>query len=186
MSDFEPTPVESITIGAVGAPGSRMFLLQARSEGELVTLIIEKAQAVAIGRGCYDLLIHRGRVDMVRALIGEGGIIADDPGFAERMALVEDEPLWRVGDMALGFDEEKSLALVVCKEWAEDDDELEDLDSAEARFWLSEAQVAALGVHAMSVAAQGRPLCPICGLPLEEDGHVCPAANGHSPSFTEN
>ena len=25
----------------------------------------------------------------------------------------------------------------------------------------------------------GRPACPICGRPMDPDGHVCPRSNGH-------
>ena len=29
------------------------------------------------------------------------------------------------------------------------------------------------------IVAAGRPPCPLCGLPLDTDGHVCPRQNGH-------
>jgi len=29
------------------------------------------------------------------------------------------------------------------------------------------------------VVAAGRPPCPLCGLPLDPDGHVCPRQNGY-------
>jgi len=29
------------------------------------------------------------------------------------------------------------------------------------------------------VVAQGRPVCPLCGQPMDPDGHFCPRANGH-------
>jgi uncharacterized repeat protein (TIGR03847 family) len=33
--------------------------------------------------------------------------------------------------------------------------------------------------HAEELVAAGRPPCPICGQPLDPDGHVCPRSNGH-------
>ena len=33
--------------------------------------------------------------------------------------------------------------------------------------------------RARRVVAAGRPPCPLCGLPLDPDGHVCPRQNGH-------
>ncbi|MGH2544054.1 MAG: DUF3090 family protein, partial [Ardenticatenaceae bacterium] len=48
-----------------------------------------------------------------------------------------------------------------------------------ARFWATRDQVAALGRHAWEIAGQGRPLCPLCGEPMDADGHFCPRSNGH-------
>jgi hypothetical protein len=28
----------------------------------------------------------------------------------------------------------------------------------------------------------GRPPCPLCGLPLDTEGHICPRQNGHRAS----
>jgi uncharacterized repeat protein (TIGR03847 family) len=49
-----------------------------------------------------------------------------------------------------------------------------------ARFWATRDQVAALSSHAMEIASQGRPLCPLCGEPINDDGHFCPRSNGHT------
>jgi uncharacterized repeat protein (TIGR03847 family) len=33
--------------------------------------------------------------------------------------------------------------------------------------------------RAQRVVAAGRPPCPLCALPLDPEGHVCPRQNGH-------
>jgi hypothetical protein len=33
--------------------------------------------------------------------------------------------------------------------------------------------------HAEELVSSGRPPCPICGQPMDPDGHVCPRSNGH-------
>jgi uncharacterized repeat protein (TIGR03847 family) len=33
--------------------------------------------------------------------------------------------------------------------------------------------------RAQALLAAGRPLCPLCALPLDPEGHVCPRQNGH-------
>ena len=33
--------------------------------------------------------------------------------------------------------------------------------------------------HAVEVIAAGRPPCPLCGLPLNPEGHICPRRNGY-------
>ena len=30
-----------------------------------------------------------------------------------------------------------------------------------------------------TVVRAGRPACPFCGGPVDEDGHICPRANGY-------
>src|SRR6266536_1596185 len=37
----------------------------------------------------------------------------------------------------------------------------------------------AFAQRALKIVAAGRPPCPLCGLPLDTDGHVCPRQNGH-------
>jgi uncharacterized repeat protein (TIGR03847 family) len=60
---------------------------------------------------------------------------------------------------------------------AEDDGETS--AGASARFRLTRAQVAAFVTRARELVAAGRPPCPLCGGPLDPDGHVCPRTNGH-------
>jgi len=33
--------------------------------------------------------------------------------------------------------------------------------------------------RASRVVAAGRPPCPLCGAPLDPQGHICPRRNGH-------
>ena len=33
--------------------------------------------------------------------------------------------------------------------------------------------------RANDVVAAGRPPCPLCGLPLNPEGHICPRQNGY-------
>ena len=37
----------------------------------------------------------------------------------------------------------------------------------------------AFAQRAAKIVAAGRPPCPLCGLPLDTDGHICPRQNGH-------
>ena len=60
-------------------------------------------------------------------------------------------------------------------EGVEDDDEGPDtlrvrLTAADARVFVN---------RALSVVAAGRLPCPLCGQPLDPQGHICPRRNGH-------
>jgi Protein of unknown function (DUF3090) len=50
------------------------------------------------------------------------------------------------------------------------------------RLWVTRPQLRVLARHGAEVAARGRPLCPLCELPMDPAGHVCPAHNGHRPT----
>jgi uncharacterized repeat protein (TIGR03847 family) len=47
------------------------------------------------------------------------------------------------------------------------------------RVRITPAEARAFSQRALQVVAQGRPACPLCGLPLDAEGHICPRQNGH-------
>src|SRR5277367_4169557 len=47
------------------------------------------------------------------------------------------------------------------------------------RVRISPSAARAFAQRALSLVAAGRPPCPLCGLPLDAGGHVCPRQNGH-------
>ena len=50
------------------------------------------------------------------------------------------------------------------------------------RVRLSPAAARAFSKRAIQIVGQGRPPCPLCGLPLDAEGHICPRQNGHRVS----
>jgi hypothetical protein len=57
------------------------------------------------------------------------------------------------------------------------DDELEGPDVLRVR--MSAAVARSFVERAARVVASGRPPCPLCGQPLDPQGHICPRRNGH-------
>jgi len=166
-ASFDLDPVTRITAGAVGEPGNRIFYLQARSADQLVTLLVEKEQVRALAVSIEQML------DAIPDAAEEGAL---DPS-----ELALEEPLlpeWRVGPMALHYDDARDRILMIASE-ALDDDEDPDADAATARFVATRAQARALAQHAQEVVEAGRPRCRFCGFPLDAEGHACPAMNGH-------
>ena len=47
------------------------------------------------------------------------------------------------------------------------------------RLWATREQMFALARHGAAVAERGRPRCRFCGNPIDPEGHMCPAMNGH-------
>jgi uncharacterized repeat protein (TIGR03847 family) len=177
MSDeYEFDAVDRITFGALGPPGRRTFYLQATAGLDSVTLLVEKDHVIALSEGTEEIFKSAG--------YPEESIEWD----ADSMALEEPvEPAFRVGTMAIGYAEDRDLVLIECRppvEGADDADLEAGPDAAlgpgpSARFWITRAQLEALSAYGMIVAAQGRPICPLCRVPMEPEGHQCFASNGH-------
>jgi uncharacterized repeat protein (TIGR03847 family) len=100
----ELDPVDRITAGAVGEPGSRTFYLQARKDDEVVTILVEKQQVQLLAASVVEILARVGKET------GQG-----PP--EEEMEL--DEPLmpeWRAGRLSIGYQEDRDLLMLEAEE----------------------------------------------------------------------
>jgi uncharacterized repeat protein (TIGR03847 family) len=172
-------PVTRLTADAVGEPGQRTFYLQAASGADQVTLLVEKEQvrrlAESLENWLPELAAERPE-DPGEAAAAEAGELALTPPL---------EPDFRVGQLSLSYDAERDRVVVVATELqGEEEDPVELPDPLEVRLLVTRAQLRVLARHGSEVVARGRPLCPLCGNPLDPTGHICPAQNGHRPSAT--
>ncbi len=167
--------VDRISTGAVGEPGQRTFYLQARSGADVVTVTVEKQQVELLSASILDILSRVGKET------GEGPL-------EEELQLEEPlEPLWRVGRLSIGYEEEHDRMLLELEEVVpEPEDEDEEAPEAvvapapeRVRVWATREQMLALSRQGAAVAAAGRPVCEFCGNPIDPEGHTCPAMNGH-------
>ena len=158
---YELLDLDKFTVGAVGRPGQRLFLLQAKAGAQVVTLKVEKIQVAA-------LAAHLGT--MLEELPRPGHLPEDLD--LETPA----EPEWVVGSLGASYDGALDRLLLVAEEAVPEGEE-----AAEARFGLTREQVAALAIRGTRLVEAGRPPCPLCGYPLDERGHDCPRTNGHRP-----
>lgn len=164
--------------GTIGQPGEREFYLQVVDGRRVLSVACEKQQ-VAILADRLDLLI----TEVARRLGTEAA-----PADAAENAPLLDTPVdaeFRVGTMGLAWDGEGSQVIVellaLTDEEVGEDIVLEDReDGPDAlRVFLSLAEARSFAHHAQSVVAAGRPPCPLCGNPLDADGHICPRLNGY-------
>lgn len=81
---------------------------------------------------------------------------------------------FKVGRLALGFDSSDKTVVLDAYELTADEE-------AEAilRVRFTPDQLAWLVGQLSEIIAKGRPLCPLCGVAPETDGHTCVRANGH-------
>ena len=164
-------PVTHITAGAEGEPGNRTFYVQARQGRQLVTLLCEKQQVAALALGIEQLLEQIAQKDP--DLAGRSDEVLDVDMALEAPL----DPVFRVGQMGLGYEEEHNLLVLVAQELLPEGEDPSNASSA--RFWATPAQMRTMARHTAQVVAAGRPTCPLCGAPMDPEGHFCPRRNGH-------
>ncbi|MFZ0547282.1 MAG: DUF3090 domain-containing protein [Candidatus Promineifilaceae bacterium] len=164
---IELNPVSHLTIGTIGPPGQRTFYLQGSKGTNLVTLVVEKQQTAMLASSLETLLEELAE--------NSPSLEEREPVWADMRLREPIEPLFRVGNMGLGFNEETSRIVVVAYELVEEDEEPNVVS-----FWASRSQAYSLVKHAFEAVQAGRPICGNCGQPMDPEGHFCPNRNGHA------
>jgi uncharacterized repeat protein (TIGR03847 family) len=166
---FEFDEVDAFTLGALGQPGQRVFLLQARRGAQRVTVKCEKQQAAAIA-------------DYLRKVLVDLPVPADRPIESAMELATPADAVFVLGPVGLGYDRANDRVLVQLEEIVPVDDEGEPEpdaldDRGHVRVFLTRSQAQAFCEHADAVVAAGRPPCRWCSLPIDPDGHLCPRMN---------
>ncbi|HVV76842.1 MAG TPA: DUF3090 domain-containing protein [Mycobacteriales bacterium] len=180
--EFAFDPPERFVAGTVGEPGQRAFFLQASGGGRLISVALEKLQVSALAERLDELL------DEVRRRQGtDSPVPAIAPPQLEDVAPLDApvEEEFRVGTLALAWDDDEKLVIIEAQSVVDDEAAgagapSDDETAADMlRVKLSPAVARAFAKRALRVVAAGRPPCPLCGNPLDPQGHICPRQNGH-------
>lgn len=162
--------VNRITIGTVGEPGRRMFLLQASDALDTITLKLEKEQARALAHKSQELL---DSLDEEYPVTHSSMEIMPSP--ADLLLQNPLEPLFAIGQIGLGYDKMQDRIVLAIQELVVDENQ----EPSTAQFWITRSQLGAMSNHALSIIEQGRATCPLCGQPMDPTSHFCPRRNGH-------
>jgi uncharacterized repeat protein (TIGR03847 family) len=181
--EIDLNPVTHITTDAIGQPGKRVFYIQGQRLEQTITLIVEKMQIQTLALGVEEFL---NEIASRYPGLENASSSYDEPTMR---ILPPVDPLFRVGELALAYDTESDLAILIAHEilpadetgQAEDEqgDEVEDDESGVVRFWCTRSQLLAMCRWGLEIANRGRPTCPYCGQPIDPSGHFCPKRNGH-------
>ena len=163
----------------MGQPGDRTFYLQASDDtGRTVSVALEKTQVQILADRMNELLDEvAGRANTVIPPD------ADVDDLEPLTAPVDEE--FRVAAMGLAWD--GTAEAIVVEAVAASDEPIEEevilSDSDEGpdalRVTITPMAARAFVARARRVVAAGRPSCPLCSLPLDPTGHVCPRQNGY-------
>jgi uncharacterized repeat protein (TIGR03847 family) len=168
---------ETFTTDYVGQAGNRTFYVQSQGAPSTFSYVVEKQQVSALADRLRELLMLIDEDDTIGSAAP-----ARDPALGIEQPV---EPEWRVGTMGLAYEDESDRIVVFLHPATESDeedadDEVELVTSDEGvRLLLRRDQVRSFVLHALAVVGEGRPICQLCGLPMDPAGHVCPASNGH-------
>lgn len=159
--ELELRDLDFVTIGTIGPKGKRIFHLQTGQGNQIFTFTIEKEQAWALAEAVRQVLDD---FDERNQTVTEVEMAALDMELREPI-----QPLFRVSQMGLAFDEDSQRIILIAQEMApatDDDDTDEDefpeddADAEElgvARLWATLPQMRALSLHAIDTVEQGRP-----------------------------
>lgn len=172
---------DRVVIGTIGVPGARTFYLQVRTGAQLVSVALEKQQSALLAEGIDEIL------DQLVSIDGNPYSVPTDTAveLVDNDQLEPVEEQFRTGAMSLGWDPTTAQvvieALPITGEGGVDDD-TDELDSADApevlRVRIPVGAARAFAKRAREVVGAGRPACPLCGYPVDPDGHVCVSPEG--------
>ncbi len=166
---------DRVVIGAIGLPGARTFYLQVRAGKQLVSIALEKQQSALLAEKIDEILDQ-----LITAKGNPFSIPTGTP-----LELVDNDPLeavqeqFRTGSMSLGWDPTTAQIVIEAQPLTDADanDELfpEDTDdeSEILRVSMPVGTARAFAMRTREIVGAGRPTCPLCGYPVDADGHTC-------------
>jgi uncharacterized repeat protein (TIGR03847 family) len=167
---------DRVVIGTVGVPGARTFYLQVRTGKQIVSIALEKQQSAQLAEKIDEML------DQLITLEGNPFSVPTGTPIElvdnDQLEAVEEQ--FRTGAMTLGWD--PTTAQVVIEAFPitdadDDDDESLDRNGVEVPEMLlvrmPVGTARAFAKRTREVVGAGRPACPLCGYPVDADGHVC-------------
>jgi uncharacterized repeat protein (TIGR03847 family) len=169
--EIDLRPVTHIMTDAIGPPGQRVFYIQGWQDDRTVTLIVEKIQVQSLAVGVEQFL------NEIKEKFPELSEASADY-IEEKMHIHPPvDPLFRIGEIGLGYDADNDLVVLVARELISEDGDPE--EAGVVRFWCTRSQLRAMSHWGIELASRGRPLCIQCGEPMDPGGHFCPKKNGH-------
>jgi uncharacterized repeat protein (TIGR03847 family) len=168
---------DRVVVGTVGRPGERTFYLQVRAGARSTSVVLEKEQSAVLADKMDELLDE--------LMVAEGNRVSipvETP-----VELIDDDPLeqpveeqFRAGVMRLGWDPRTAQVVIEAyplEVTRDEDDVAPDADDPTEmlRVRIPVGAARAFVQRTRQVVRAGRPTCPVCGGPVDEDGHVCEA-----------
>jgi uncharacterized repeat protein (TIGR03847 family) len=168
---------DRVVVGTIGLPGARTFYLQVRAGTQIVSIAMEKQQSALLAEKIDEIL------DQLITVEGNPFSVPT----STPIELVDNDQLeavqeqFRTGAMSLGWDPTTAQVIIeahpIADVDADDNDASLDGDGAnESEMLLVRMPVGtarAFAKRTREIVGAGRPTCPLCGYPIDADGHIC-------------
>ena len=181
-------PPDRFVAGTIGEPGDRTFFLQAREGGRVVSVALEKVQVAVLAErlgALLDELDQRGIAE-IRPTRPEPATAPEAARRRPARRAAQRGVPGRVADARLGRRRRAGPRRGARAGRGRRGDRSgrgrrrgrgragpaarpDDGRRPRARSWPARRRS----------SAAGRPPCPLCGAPLDPQGHICPRRNGH-------
>ncbi|WP_341392896.1 DUF3090 domain-containing protein [Arthrobacter sp. G119Y2] len=168
---------DRVIVGTVGVPGQRTFYLQVRTGKQIVSIALEKQQSAQLAEKIDEILDQLSTIDGNPFSVPTSTPLE----LVDNNDLDPVEEQFRAGVMSLGWD--PATAQIVIEAYPleevdpDDDGFLEDDDDADAsevlRVRMPVGTARAFAKRTREIVGAGRPICVICGQPIDADGHTC-------------
>ncbi|PYI37509.1 DUF3090 domain-containing protein [Arthrobacter psychrolactophilus] len=168
---------DRVVVGTIGLPGARTFYLQVRAGTQLVSIALEKQQSALLAENIDEILDHLMTVEGNRFSVPTSTPIE----LVDNDELESVQEQFRAGAMSLGWD--PSTAQIVIEAHAiieidedENDESFDEDDANETEKLVVRIPVGtarAFSKRTREIVGAGRPACPLCGYPMDADGHIC-------------
>ncbi|WP_323961634.1 DUF3090 family protein [Arthrobacter sp. JZ12] len=167
---------DRVVIGTIGVPGARTFYLQVRTGKQIVSIALEKLQSAQLADKIDEVL------DQLLTVDGNPFSVptSTPPELIDDDQLEPVQEQFRAGIMSLGWDPTtaqivlEAYPLTDLEEDAEGEVVLDEADVSEVlRVRMPVGTARAFAKRTREVVAAGRPICPLCGEPIDADGHIC-------------
>lgn len=170
IGNWSSADAQRIRAEALGQPGQRRFRLLAIVDDATRIVWMEKEDLRRLGQALEQVLANLAEPEQIGTTT-EFGLPEFD---------IDSGSQFRAGRMELGYDEKSNRLILIAH------DIEASLESGPAFVCRLTPKVARdLAEEAATVVAAGRPRCPLCGMPIEPEGHSCVKQNGHFPHRLE-
>jgi len=160
--------VEGVTLlspFAVGVPGKRTFFLVIGEKNNWVRIWVEKEHLQALAVAIEQLLLTLEQQE-IAVPEKEGPPLSGETPSGLPSAELD------ILQMTLGYEEEKATIEIISQRSGAHEE-----SPVEVSCLITLGQLKTLGEKSTKLCAAGRPHCPICGGPIDPEGHVCPKEN---------
>ena len=168
---------DRVVVGTIGLPGARTFYLQVRAGTQIVSIALEKQQSALLAEKIDEILDELLAVEGNPFSVPTGTPIelVDN----DQLEAVEEQ--FRAGAMSLGWDPTTAQVVIEAYPATDIDGDADDQSLSEGGVEVAEMLLVRMPVgtarafakRTREIVGAGRPTCPLCGYPMDADGHTC-------------